>query len=368
MNAGDVEKLIKDSVKKVSGYTATPVEYQVKLNQNESPYPVNGTLREEILSAVGNTPWSRYPSSDPIELRQRLAAVHQFPVEGIVVGNGSDELIVNLYLAIISKNDPVLTFHPTFTVYDWLAKITEADSIEILLHKDLQYHVDDICNALETHQPKLLMLANPNNPTGAWLPVDAIQKIVQTAPGIVAIDEAYIEFTREPQGAKLLIRENPNLVILRTFSKAVGGAGLRLGYCLADPVITGALNKVRMPFNLNAFARLAGERFLGYMDNVNRCVQSTVKERERVVSQLEHIKGIQPFPTHANFILFACEELNANEVYNGLLSRGVLIRNMTQYPLLEKMLRVTIGLPEENDAFLGALEEVMQAGGQDERE
>jgi histidinol-phosphate aminotransferase len=269
--------------------------------------------------------------------------------ENILFGNGSDELI---YYLITTFGGPVSYPVPTFSMYGIISQALGEKKIEFSLDKDFDLDMDGFLKAIRKENPKLIFLSSPNNPTGNCFSTDRILKIIGASRGIVIVDEAYQPFSSET-GMLPLLKDYRNLVIMRTLSK-IGLAALRLGFMLADPEIISEVNKVRLPFNLNSFSQAVAAAALKKKKEFRASIKEIVKERERLVEEMAQIEGVTPFPSEANFILFRVKD--PDYVYTYLLKKGILVRNLKS--VVPGCLRVTVGTPKENTAFLKALNEI----------
>ena len=284
---------IKPRVRGMEPYTLAPHPYRIKLNQNESPFDLPPELKEEVLELARSRPWNRYPDFVPTELVAKLSAYTGVEEEGILVGNGSNELIQAVFLATVSRGSKVVTAVPTFRLYELLGTVLEADLRQVKLREDLSYDVEGIIRELED-DTALLVLASPNSPTGSALEVGEVERILQATPGLVVIDEAYHEFAGRT--ALPLLRSYDNLIILRTFSKALGLAGLRVGYLLTNPPLAREISKAKLPYNLNFFSMMAALRLLDETELLQRRVEYIVRQREEVFKGLQGLPGITPYP------------------------------------------------------------------------
>ncbi len=340
----------------MSGYTLVQPDCPVKLNQNECPFDVPGDLKREIMDEALASNWGRYPGFFPEETITALGKRHGLEPEHILIGNGSNELIQAIFHTAVGQGERVVLPAPTFTVYGLMARIVGADIRTVYLNRDLTFDIDRLV-AESTHPGvRLVVLCSPNNPTGSMIQPEEVAEIAGSTGGLVVVDEAYYEFC----GVSCvdLLDRHPNLVITRTFSKALGAAGLRLGYLAAGPALAREIEKVKLPYNVNAISLIAARTLIGQDALVEERAALIRSERQRVFEALRMLTGIRPYPSHANFILFEAERPVA-EIFHGLIDHGVLIRDVSRYPMLERGMRVTIGLPDENDAFLDALREVL---------
>jgi histidinol-phosphate aminotransferase len=349
---------IKPAVRSIAAYTLAARRAPVKINQNENPYDLPESVKRRVVEQALARPWSRYPEFDPKELIERLAAFAGWTPDGVLAGNGSNELIEALLLVTISPGTRVVIPQPTFTLYALLTKILGGEAITLPLGPELEYQPDELCRVRRELAPPLTIVCSPNNPTGSLLAADDVARLCDAAPGIVAIDEAYHEFSG--QSVVPLLARHPNLVVLRTFSKAAGLAGLRVGYLLASPELVREINKARLPYNLNFFSQLAALAALDEWHTLARRVEEIVAAREELLRQLQRIPGVRAYPSTANFILFELADAEPRAVFESVFRRGVLIRDVTAYPRLSRGMRVSVGSPEENEAFLAALRHALE--------
>ncbi|MCY3773284.1 MAG: histidinol-phosphate transaminase [Gemmatimonadetes bacterium] len=351
-------RTVKAAVRAMSGYTLVQPDCPVKLNQNECPFDVPEDLKREIVDEALAYNWGRYPGFVPRETRTAIGKRHELGPEHILIGNGSNELIQALFQATVVQGGQVVLPAPTFTLYALMGRVAGAEIRTVYLDRDLTFDVERLVEESAHPGVRLVVLCSPNNPTGSMISMEDTARIVEATRGLVVVDEAYFEFG----GVSCieLLGRHPNLVITRTFSKALGAAGLRLGYLVADPSLAREIEKVKLPYNVNAISLIAAKRLIGQEALIEERAALIRSERRRVFEGLRDLPGIRPFPSHANFVLFESER-PVSEIFQGLIERGVLIRDVSRYPLLERCMRVTIGLPEENDAFLAALKEVLAA-------
>ena len=342
--------LIKPSVSGLEAYAVAQDLDCVKLNQNESPDDLPPEVKQAIFARLARIPWNRYPPQDAPELRRRLSDLNGHPAEGILVGNASNELIQAIVSAVCAPGDFLVTVRPGFAVYKRVAAVLGIGVAEAPLRKDFAFDVDGII--ARARGAKLVILASPNNPTGTALDIADVEKLAGALTGMVAIDEAYFEF--HGRTARPLIERFENLVVLRTFSKAMGLAGLRLGYLLGRPAVVRDLEKAKLPFSVGALQQAAALEMLDRPDLIERRVRTVIAERDRLVEELRLIPGVVPIPSRANFVLFELTDQPASEIHERLRGDGVLVRRLGG-PELENKLRVTVGTAAENGAFLTCL-------------
>jgi len=342
----DIRRFVKKNVRALSAYEAKEIPCKVKLDANESPYGFT-----EVTKAFRKIDTNRYPDPEAKDLKRTIAKGLDVKPETILTGNGSDELI---YYLVTVFGGPVLFPVPTFSMYGIISQALGEQQIAIPLDKKFDLDLDSICAALKRERPKLVFLSSPNNPTGNCFSADRVLKIISVARGIVVIDEAYQPFASH-KGFLPLLRDYKNLVIMRTLSK-IGLAGLRVGFLLADEEIINEVNKVRLPFNLNAVSQAVAIGTLKDRKGLRSRIKAIVSERDRLYKDMEKIGTIHPCQSEANFILFSVQD--PDRIYKGLMKRGVLIRNMNR--VIRGCLRVTVGTPDENKEFLHALKKVLR--------
>ena len=347
---------VKAAIRAMSGYTLVQPDCPVKLNQNECPFDVPVDLKREIMDEALASNWGRYPGFVPLETRAAIGRRHGLGAEHILIGNGSNELIQAIFQAAVGQGDRVVLPAPTFTLYALMGRVAGADLRTVYLNRDLTFDIDRLVEESAHPAVRLVVLCSPNNPTGSMIQPEEVAAIAESTGGLVVLDEAYYEFGGV--SCVELLGRHPNLVITRTFSKALGAAGLRLGYLAAHPALASEIEKVKLPYNVNTISLLAARKLIGQEALIEERASLIRSERQRVFEGLQDLRGIRSWPSHANFVLFETER-PVSEIFQGLIDRGVLIRDVSRYPMLERGMRVTIGLPEENDAFLGALREVL---------
>jgi histidinol-phosphate aminotransferase len=337
----NIKRLVKKEVSRLRAYNAKEIPCSIKLDANESPYDFGPALK-----AAKDISTNRYPDPEAAKLKRLLAGRLGVKEGNILQGNGSDELI---YYLIATFGGPVLYPVPTFSMYGIIARALGERTIEIPLDGEFDLDADRTLRAIRKEKPKLTFLSSPNNPTGNCFSSEKILKIVERSSGIVVVDEAYQPFASE-KGFLPLLKDYKNLVIMRTLSK-IGLAALRLGFMVADADIVAEVNKVRLPFNVNSLSQAIAVAALKDKKRLNSAVKAVVSERERLFEGMQKIAGVGPFPSEANFILFAVQ--CPDKVYGALLKKGILVRNI--HDVVKGCLRVTVGTPGENTAFLKAL-------------
>jgi histidinol-phosphate aminotransferase len=354
----DVLKLIKPEVLEIEGYSVAAPVHTIKLNQNESPYELPVAIKEAFLDRLRSAVWSRYPSQVPEELHAELRKALKLPPGiDILVGNGSNELIQTLLMATVERSTNVVIPVPTFVLYRLIATVLGATVIEVPLNEDMTFDTDRILGAATQSRAKVIILCRPNNPTGTSIPLDGVKRLASRANALVVVDEAYHDFADD--NVLPLLLDHGNLVILRTFSKALRAAGLRIGYLLGHAPLVTQVAKAMVPFNVSLMAREAALAILRNRELLGEGIQTIIEGREALFQELAAIEGITPVPSQANFVCFRTK-VPAQALFEALLERGILVRNVSHYPMLSGCLRVSVGTDEENRAFVGALKAIME--------
>ena len=333
-------------------YVVKNVPHRIKLDANENPFDMPEPIRQLVAEEVFSHTFNRYPDPAALALRELLAAELGVDVEQLAVGNGSDELINYIIAAFGGQNARAIFSSPTFSIYGIFAKVWGTETVDVPLSPDFRIKPDEIISAAKSGGRSVIFICYPNNPTGNCFSHEAIVDIIERSDAIVVVDEAYFEFADKT--FLPLLERYDNLIILRTFSKAFGLAGLRTGYMIAGSEIIREIMKVKMVYNINSFSQKVAQILLEHKSKVFPYVKKILRERERLTRQLDSLNGIAPVPSDANFILFRVEP-DAEAVFSMLLQNGILIRNLNKPGPLENCLRATIGRPEENEEFLGLL-------------
>ena len=327
-----------------------PAERIVKLDANENPY---GPL-PAVTEALARYPhFHVYPDPAQSELRDALGAFIGVPAAHILPGHGADELLDYLCRLFLAPGDTVVNNPPTFGMYGFDAKLAGAKVVDVRRNDDYAVDVEAVEAAVEAHRPKLLFLTSPNNPSGNWLGDDALARLL-ALPVVVVLDEAYVEFADHPSRAGRAL-EVDNLVVLRTFSKAAGIAGLRLGYGVCPHWLIEELRKFKQPYNVNAAASVAGIASLRSADQIEAVVEKLKSERARLYARLEALPGIEAIPgSQGNFVLCRVLDRDARDLKLALERDGILVRHYDK-PGLAGCIRISVGRAEHTDVLIGAL-------------
>ena len=347
---------IKPEVRRLSAYTLKHVKADVKLDQNENPYELPQDLKEEVARRVLARPWGRYPEFVPHSTTAALSKFTGWTEEGILIGNGSNELIMAGLSVVLGNARKAVIPEPTFTLYKLLSSVFEANAVTVPMNaSDFSFNVDAL--EAESKGAVVTVICSPNNPTGTLLPAAELERILKATSGLVFLDEAYHEFSG--QTALTLLPANPNLIVLRTFSKAMSMAGLRFGYLMAHPEIAKEIHKAKLPYNVNVFTLAAAELVLERPNVMRDAIQTLIGERQRVLAEVRKRPGVEAFDSCTNFFMIRTSKV-ARKLFDALYAQGVLVRDVSSYPMLDRVLRISIGKPQENDRFLNALDRALE--------
>jgi histidinol-phosphate aminotransferase len=351
---------IRPQIQALTAYYVPDPGHMIKLDAMENPYGWPDNLVDEWLQVLRGVELNRYPDPAARRLTQSLRDTWNVPATmQVVLGNGSDELIQMLMLAVAAQGRCILSVDPTFVMYRMIAEVTGLGYHSVPLAADFSLDESAMLAAIRKHQPAIVFLAYPNNPTGGLFDQGLVEAIVRDAPGLVVIDEAYAPFTDASFMSRL--GEFPNLLVLRTVSK-MGLAGLRLGLLAGPREWLGEIDKTRLPYNINILTQVSGLFALQHREVLDEQAASIRADRVRLQDALAKIPGLQVFPSEANFILFRTPAGRAGPVFSSLQEQGVLIKNLDPAGgRLQDCLRVTVGRRDENQAFLEALQSALSA-------
>jgi histidinol-phosphate aminotransferase len=350
---------IKPQVRALQAYALSPHRGRVKINQNENPWDAPARIKEETQRRLETRKWSRYPDFLPASLHERLAEFSGWRPDGIIAGNGSNELIQALLMVTVGPGKRVLIAEPTFALYRQITTVLGGEVVSVPLTTELSFDVSGLQETESELQPDVTILCSPNNPTGCVLSDEDLLALLGSTSSLVVVDEAYHEFAGH--SVVPLLQEHENLVVLRTFSKAMAMAALRVGYLLAAPELASEISKAVLPYNLNAISQTAAEVAVElYEDELRPLVRKIIAERERLFGELTLIKGLAPVRSQANFMVVR-SSMDPKQVFAELLKRDILIRDVGGYPMLSNYFRLSVGTPEENDLLLESLREIFAA-------
>ena len=346
--------LVRPEVLALKAYHVAPADGMVKLDAMENPYPLPPALRRELAEVLARVDLNRYPEPSGRRLRELIALKMDVPrgME-LLLGNGSDDLLQMLALALSRPGAVMMYPAPTFVMYEMNARFTGMRSVPVPLREDYSFDADAFIARMKAERPALVLLAYPNNPTGVLYHEEDVARVIRAAPGLVVLDEAYHVFARKTFMQRL--PEFPNLLVLRTVSK-LGLAGIRLGYLAGRPEWIAEINKVRQAYNVNVLTQAAALFMLEKLDVLEQQAAEIRKERDPLGKAIAALRSVRVFPSEANFFLVKVPD--ADRVYESLRQQNVLVRNL--HPGLPGCLRVTVGTPDENRILLAALREALQ--------
>ncbi|HEX6401054.1 MAG TPA: histidinol-phosphate transaminase [Actinomycetota bacterium] len=343
----------RPGLREVGPYDSPQLDVQARLNTNECPLPLPDAFADDLAAAVREVALNRYPDGGMRELRGALSAHTGHPADGIWPANGSNEVLTQLLQAYGGPDRRAALFEPTYLLHRRLCWLTHTAIEDRRLEAPFELREEDVAWAAATGAD-VVFVCSPNNPTGTAQPLDTIRSIADAVDALVVVDEAYVDFGGRT--ALPLVGDHPNVAVVRTFSKSFALAGARIGYVLAAPEVIGDLERVRLPYHLSALTQAAGVVALRHAAEAAGAVEAIRAERDRILTALAGIDGMTVHPSEANFVLFEPPG-DAQEVWRGLLDRGVLVRDLTA--VVPNALRVTAGTPHEVDLFLKSLEEVL---------
>jgi histidinol-phosphate aminotransferase len=347
---------LRDDLRGKSPYGAPQLAVQVRLNTNENPHPPTKALVDDVVRSVREAAVDlhRYPDRDAVSLRTDLAGYltvqtgTRLGVENVWAANGSNEILQQLLQAFGGPGRSAIGFVPSYSMHPIISDGTRTEWLEAARAGDFSLDVDAAVAAVIDRKPDVVFIASPNNPSGQSIPLQDLRRLLDVAPGIVIVDEAYGEFSSQPSAVSLVGAYPTKLIVTRTMSKAFAFAGGRLGYLVATPALVDAMLLVRLPYHLSSVTQAAARAALRHADDTLGSVATLIAERERVTAALTGM-GFRVIPSDANFVLFG-EFADAPAAWQRYLDAGILIRDVG----IPRYLRATTGLAEENDAFLRA--------------
>ncbi|MBI5191495.1 MAG: histidinol-phosphate transaminase [Nitrospirae bacterium] len=349
----DIRPLIRKEVAVLKAYEIEDVSARVKLDAMENPYALPEDVRKEIAFAIADAPVNLYPDPQAKGLKAALSEYIGVPADRLLLGNGSDELI-GLVISAFGGSPGLIAYPaPTFSMYGIIARSLGQETMELPTTDDFGLDFDGSLKMMMDRRPKVIFIANPNNPTGNLFDRDKVRRLIKGSGAVVVVDEAYYSFSGETFINEL--DEHPNLIVMRTLSK-IGMAGLRVGIMAASREILTEVNKVRLPYNLNTLSQTAATIILKHGEVIDCQVKLIVKEREKLFASLSALDGVTAYPSKTNFILFRVS--GASRIFEALKDKGILIRNMDSPGRLANCLRVTVGTPEQNAEFVAELKKM----------
>jgi histidinol-phosphate aminotransferase len=349
-----IRRLIRPEIRALQAYHVPDPGDLIKLDAMENPYRWPERLQDEWFAELRSVALNRYPDPQAAALKQQLRSLMEVPDSAaVILGNGSDELIQMIIQSVAAPGRVIMAPEPTFVMYRQIAAVCGLEFTGVPLRADFSLDVDALLAAIDARQPAAVFLAYPNNPTGNLFDRDAVEAVIAKAPGLVVVDEAYAPFT--DHSFMPALATPGNLLVLRTLSK-LGFAGLRLGLLAGPGAWLDEIEKTRLPYNISTLNQVSGTFALKHYDVFAGQADRLRSDREALYARLHELPGLAVFPSEANFILLRTPPGRADEIFAGLKARGVLIKNLNgSAPALADCLRVTVGTPEENAAFLAAL-------------
>ncbi|TXR52179.1 histidinol-phosphate transaminase [Reinekea thalattae] len=355
-----VNRWVKPEVRKLKAYHVPDAEGYVKLDAMENPFVWPDAIQQEWLKELASAEINRYPDADSKALKQGIAEVMSVP-EGIemILGNGSDELIQLIAMAVNGANRKIMAPEPSFVMYQMVAKYIDMDYVGIPLNDDFGIDLEATLRQIEIEDPAVIFLAQPNNPTGNLWGDEKLRCILEAANGLVVIDEAYTAFTEADYLSWL--ESYPNLLIMRTFSK-IGLAGLRLGVLFGHSSWIAEINKLRLPYNINVLTQKSALFALQHYQVLINQTQELISQRQRLFKLLDDIDGLKSYPSQANFILVRAAQGQGAVIHAALKERNILVKNLHgAHPSLSDCLRITVSNSAENDLLIAALRDICSA-------
>ncbi len=352
----DLMQLVKEKVRSLKAYHVENVDCEIKLHANENSFPPSPEILKQFEEVFKSTELNRYPDPDCGPLKQTLAKRLNVVPKNLAIGNGSDELIQILLQVFCEPGETVGFPDPTFAMYAIIAQGMGLKSQTHPLDDQWDFKADPFLETMETNQARIVFLSYPNNPTGNCFSASEVQKVIERFPGIVVLDEAYHDFARKSFLSEL--PKHNNLIILRSLSK-IGLAALRVGYAVADPLIIDQIDKIRLPYNSNSLSQKLTDRLLNHFAPVQKQLDVLIQERNKMVQELSKFKSLKVFPSDANFVLFRVEQ-DSTALFQQLMENDILVRDLGNHPRLQNCLRVTIGTPDENMAFLEKMAHIIK--------
>jgi len=345
-----IEQWLRSDIKNIDAYHVPVSKDMIKLDAMESPFGVPEDLKVEFLKCIEQSEVNRYPEADPSPLKDTLRSLMDIPDEfGILLGNGSDELIQLLALAC-SKDDLIMSFEPSFVMYELVSKYVNLEYFGVQLDSNFDINLSDALLIIEREKPKIIFIAYPNNPTGNCFDYDAIIEIIKSTNSMVILDEAYYAYSDKSFLSE--ISNFPNLLVLRTISK-IGFAGLRLGLLIGDQETIAQLNKLRLPYNINALTQTSANFLLQDKQRIINNAQIIIEERRRLAHELSLFSKFKVYPSQTNFILVHSED--AHSLHTALKENGILIKAFPKGSKLSDFIRISVSEPVENNILIDAI-------------
>ena len=352
----DIQRLLNPALQNIATYKVEGGQRaEIKLNQNESPFDVPMWLKEEITREFIKEPWNRYPDILPYRGMKAYADFLGISPDSVMMSNGSNEMLYTIFLACLGPGRKILIPNPSFSLYEKIALLLQSQIVSVPMLPGLDFDTEAILRTSRDEHVDFIVLSTPNNPTSKSLSFEEVRLIAESSDAIVLVDEAYIEFSRQRSVIEL-IDTLPNLVVLRTMSKALALAGIRIGFALANPLLMAELAKPKIPFASSRLAEITLTHVLANYSLVNDAVSYILHERDKLYTELLAIQGVEPFLSDTNFLIIRISDAVA--VFQSLQREGILVRNVSGYPLMDNCLRFNVGLVDENQRLIEKLRSI----------
>mgnify|MGYP003290302316 CR=1 FL=1 len=345
---------LNEKVKNLTPYEPISGTYEIRLDANESFLKFPQEIENEIVEALKNTAFNRYPDPMATKLVDGFSKYFKVNPECVTAGNGSDEIISVITNAFLQKGDKILTLEPDFSMYRFYAKIAECESVKYQKDENLDVNIDDVIALANSEKVRIVIFSNPCNPTSRIITKEDIRKLINNTDALVVLDEAYMDFA-EDESLLGEFENYDNLIILKTCSKALGSAALRLGFAVANKTLTNVIRAVKSPYNVNSVSQALGEVLFAHPDYIDDCIETVVNSRKELYSQILEIKSEKIekiYETHTNFVFLKVK--NAKEIFEKMKENSIIIRNMGDY------LRITAGTEYENKKMLETFKKVLE--------
>lgn len=344
---------LNEKVKSLTPYEPISGTYEIRLDANESFLKFTEEIENEMVKALKDTAFNRYPDPNATKLVEGFSKYFKIDADCVTAGNGSDEIISVIMNAFLQKGDKILTLEPDFSMYRFYAEIAECQSVKYQKNEDLDVNIDDVISLANNEKVRIVIFSNPCNPASRIITRDDVRKLIKSTDALIVLDEAYMDFADE----SLLSEFNnyDNLIILKTCSKALGSAALRLGFAVANKTLTNVIRAVKSPYNVNSVSQALGEVLFAHPDYIDECIETVVKSRKELYNSVLEIKSDKIeriYETNTNFVFMKVK--NAKQVFEKMKENSIIIRNMGDF------LRITAGNKEENEKMLETLKKVLE--------
>lgn len=345
---------LNEKVKNLIPYEPISGTYEIRLDANESFLTVPKQIEEEMVTACRNSALNRYPDPNAVKLVKGFANYFKLDPDCVTAGNGSDEIISIIMNAFLQKGDKILTLEPDFSMYRFYAEIAECESVKYQKDENLEINIDEVISLANSERVRIVIFSNPCNPTSRIVTRNDVRKLISSTDALVVLDEAYMDFA-ENESLLSEFQNYDNLIILKTCSKALGCAALRLGFAVCNKTLTNVIRAVKSPYNVNSVSQALGEVLFSHPDYIDSCIETVVNSRKELYSAICKLKSDKiekVYETHTNFVFMKVK--NAKQVFEKMKENGIIIRNMGDY------LRITAGNAHENKRLLEALQKVLE--------